>query len=290
MKRTIKNLALAGLVGATALLGACTRQEKPETGYSLVKDYDGKPLMVYEGGHIDLGAGKMDHPEQIRFTKRGRDMLGGRGLPEDIAKQYNLRFFEGPNAFDRIVRLHDYGIMPEVANQFPDHIAFDDILTFASAKIDVKEAEKYLGMFDSEDSVKLNKQGVSAEMTQEYVRSRFKISPNDIIAFQNEDISPASIVGYPESVPTESLIKMIKAGLSPQLIQQYTNFFADDAVMLHNIGISPELASRYNELNLKYSGVRINAEDIIKFEEQKISFEEVEKECRRADLETRVRK
>lgn len=106
-----------------------------------------------------------------------------------------------------------------------------------------KVAEQYAHRFSRESIAKLYTANVPPNVANRY-NTRFESW--DIVLLQAENIDPDIANKFHEDFIQQKIIFLRKNGMAPGLANAYRGFNADEIVLLHRLGISPERAAKYD--------------------------------------------
>ncbi|MBI2507444.1 hypothetical protein HYV89_00650 [Candidatus Woesearchaeota archaeon] len=205
------------------------------------------------------------------------DLLTAKGVNIDSAKAYDKRFL--PDIED-IAILFQEGVMPGVANRYNKRFNVGDIVYLDHYGIVPEIANAYDNRFDDSDMGILYRNAISPETANSYDNELFDHA-RDIVAAYNADLENKTALKYDGRFSVTDRVDLYANKVLPETANKYHGTFSgDEIIALHKReNISPRTANRYAELNELY-GVRIDADDVIKFVQNKIPYDAVEKRAK----------
>ena len=228
-------------------------------------------------GEKDIGEIKLKVMKENRLTENALDWLKARNVNIDSAKAYDERFLQN---VEDIAILFQNGIMPSTVNAYDERFSVDAITYLYENGVSPEIADAYDKRFNYGNIVRFYRNTISPEIANSYDKELF--SPSEFIVDAcNAGLENKTALGYNERFPVSDRIDLYANDVLPETANKYHGTFSgDEIIALHKReSIGPGIANRYARLNELY-GMRIGAEDVISFVQNKIPYDVVKKRAK----------
>lgn len=165
-----------------------------------------------------------------------------RGVTPEQAGEY---IGDYPNRFSygEKMRLLEGGILPTIANEFPDNFKAEDITFFLRANVAAEKAAAYRGSFSGSEIISFIENGIPPEQAAIYDR---RFSGLDILLMVKANVDPWLANAYPKAIAGRNVAELVKIGVSAEQAAAYPQNVQKAGIAdVIKAGISAERALLY---------------------------------------------
>lgn len=212
------------------------------------------------------------------LTDTGYAELEKRGVPRSTARQYSQRFIQDGFqnemiAVSNLVLLNNSKVPPEIANKYPENYKAAQIADFYLHHIPPSALRVFpgqplpLSVLESEDSEK-----PKVQFDQRFSLERLALE--EVQAIVTCRIDPATANNYDQRFDAKDIRFLYQNSILPPVANPYQPEIPTGKIPeCVKIGLEPSYAEPFFQLNKK--GFKINADDVILFYQEGITFPEV---------------